>query len=231
MAFSPLQGRDFGPQTAYLKQLFANFPEDAALSVIYVEAGGVFIRQDDTCNTVYVLAEGRARSQIYTHGATRAFADFEAVTLFGEYETVAGLPHYRADVTAQVDCVCLKLSAADYTRWMLQDSKVFYARMRGVLQTLLWQGEAERSSQQLPGRERIVLFLLDYCQRHNHGGEVVVRKTRTAVVEETGFSLRTVNRAVQQLAREGLLTLVRGKIVITPAQRGLLQQEWDGLQK
>lgn len=211
---------------AYFQELFAGFPAGAAVISHSAPAGENIVEQGEPCRSVFILTEGSARVTIHRVSAkTYALSETAAGAFWGEYEVLGGLSSYLASVQARSDCRFLVVEAGDYLRWMHNDRNVFGLRARAVIRQLLHQTIHMRSSVYMNSLNRITLFLCDYYRRHAAAGakELTVTPTHSEIGDETGFSVRTVNRAVRRLSASGLIQLRRGKMVITPKQYGSLQ--------
>ena len=70
---------------------------------------------------------------------------------------------------------------------------------------------------------------MEYLFRETAGAAELVRlsATRQQMAEELGMSLKTVDRTVSKLRQEGLLTVQRGKICISPDQRERMAERLD----
>lgn len=210
----------------YFRSLFAAFPPGGSVTVVHVPAGKAVLRQDEPCQSVFVLLEGCARASIHQHNSTHALSDVMDVEFFGEYEVLAGDEIFLADVIAQTDCQFLAISTKDYLRWMRSDSDLLLTRTRRIVTALLQQAARERSSIYLASDDRMIRFLLDYYEQYATDGRdtVTVALTRADIGERTGFSMRTINRAVCSLFDRGLIARRKGKIVLTPTHCRRLRQ-------
>ena len=56
---------------------------------------------------------------------------------------------------------------------------------------------------------------------------LVLNQTRARISEEVGISIKTLDRNIRKLEEMNLLTLNKGKIVITKAQYLLMKQDID----
>lgn len=216
------------PLAARLRKLFAGFPADAPVLTAEARAGEAIIRQDDPCGSVCVLLEGRVTVSGTQPGyATYAFSDFDAIEFFGEYEALSGADRFIAQVQAKTHCRLLRLPASSYMQWILSDSGIMLSRVRSVMQSLLLQAARERSYLFLDSGSRLLQFLTSFCARNpaKDGQPVVVRMTRAAICEETGFCVRTINRSLHRLEEDGFLTVRSGKITISPQQEQRMRQE------
>lgn len=230
MTYSEFLSRELEGRRAAIRALLGGFSDAARVAVLAAKAGDTVLHQGDARSDIYVLVSGRA-STVSQHAGytTYAFDEFGPVALFGEQEALAGYSHIIADVRAKTDCRFLVLREPDYLRWVQSDTAIMQRRVRTVLNILFSQLHQERSALFLSSEQRMRQFLAAYYERRQKsaaGGTVTVRQTRPSIAEETSFSLRTVNRIVQALKKQGGISLCKGKIAINEAQyRALKAQE------
>ena len=63
-------------------------------------------------------------------------------------------------------------------------------------------------------KHEIILAAMDIEKKH----EIILPKTRQALYEECGITVKTINRTVKKLKDEGLISLRKGKISMTSEQ-------------
>lgn len=222
MTYSEFLSRESETLRKNIRVLLGGFSDTAQVSVIKVKEGENILSQGEPRSDIFVLISGRA-STVFQHWGytTYAFDEFTPISIFGEQEALSGHAHIVADVRAKSNCRFLALREADYLRWVQSDTGIMQKRMRAVINTLFRQVEQERSALFLTRRQRVQQFLMDYYQRHVDkfpSGVVVVRQNRVSIAEETGISLRTVNRIVQRMYDNGDVTPQKGKITLSQEQ-------------
>ena len=83
---------------------------------------------------------------------------------------------------------------------------------------LLDQCRKERLYLFLPGEERVLLFLSDFYEKNNMEAETVINMSRNDLAKGTALSVRTVNRTIKELIREGFL-VKKGRKLILPFEK------------
>ena len=66
-----------------------------------------------------------------------------------------------------------------------------------------------------------------FCQTSKIPEILVLSQTRARISEEVGISIKTLDRNIRKLEEMNLLTLNKGKIVITKAQYLQMKQDID----
>ncbi len=74
-----------------------------------------------------------------------------------------------------------------------------------------------------------MVYLTQYIEERKPEGEVkVISRTRQELYEETGISIKTLNRTIQKMKAEGAVGIYKGKISLTREQyqrmKGYLKQ-------
>ena len=71
---------------------------------------------------------------------------------------------------------------------------------------LLEQGRLAREYMFLPGPERIAKLLIQKYDKYSEDGVLSIRSNRQTLANESGYGIKTVNRAVKSLADGGYIT-------------------------
>lgn len=129
----------------------------------------------------------------------------------GEMEILLGKPRLIYGAKAYTDCVLLRMLAADFT-FCVEQVPGFAGMVMRILAEKLQQSSMNTMQyHQMGAKSRLKLLLGSH-------GPGVVTQTRKELAEACGVSERTVQRAVQALKEEKLLSVEHGKIVLTQEQ-------------
>jgi len=197
--------------------------------LVNLTVGQVVVWQEDPVQYAYFLLAG----ELVTFGETEdgkksSFLTLEAPSILSDLELLAGIPNYASSVMAGTDCTVLRCGAALVSRCL--DSDLPFLRMTSALcnrktyDSSFYRGKsAFRSS-----LDRAAIYLLRYCAQHppETSRPTMVPKTRQAIASELIMSVKTVDRCLLRLQEMGCLTIVRGKVRVSPSQYELLVQTW-----
>lgn len=212
-----------------LQELMASYPSDTPVLPVSLQRGASLILEGDPCKQVYLLIKGHVSVIIsQPRFSSYTVTEFSPFEFFGEYELLAGIPHYLAEVKASSVCRLLAFPSETYLRWVKSDPQFFFGRVRSILGTLLDQAGNERTRHFLNATGRVIQILIrasDLCLPQRES--VRLSLSRMEIAERTGCSIRTVNRVIRELYQKGLLTIVHGKIHLNAAQRERLLREFD----
>ena len=80
---------------------------------------------------------------------------------------------------------------------------------------LLEQCRKERLFLFLQGEERVLLFLNDFYEKNRSEDKVIIDMSRNDLAKGTALSVRTVNRTIKELIKEGFLSKKGQKLILT----------------
>ena len=206
---------------------FRTMPDDFArlLSPRRFGAGEPLMRDTEAADSVYFLVHGSATAvNTQPDGEVYPFASFRAPAIFGEFEAFAERRWYRGTIVCRSACWAVRMPADAYLRWVRGDPELLYARTREIIRALTHQARSERSLLFLSARQRVCLYLCDDAVPCEGADRRLyeVRATRREIGDGTGYSEKTVQRELAKLAREGLVTLGRGRVLMTEDQLSAL---------
>ena len=79
----------------------------------------------------------------------------------------------------------------------------------------------------LEGIDRIKLYFIQHYELSVKGDICILKITRQQIAEETGLSVRTVNRVIKKLKEQDLLKVKKQKIIITEKQYNSMVESVD----
>lgn len=207
----------------YLGGLFKNLPEEVAKEIQYVEVekGECLFLAGDPCDTVFFVLKGCVNGTDYSKkGEAYSFMDVSKMYVVGDFELFYDCPEYCVSIRAEQDCVLLRLSSERYLQWIRHDENALFLRLGNVLDTLTYERRIDRKYLHMDCRERLTLILTTYYENgeKDPAGGYKVRKTQTELAEKVGFNVRSIQRSIASLEKEGLISVINGKIHISREQ-------------
>ena len=180
--------------------------------------GRTVVHDGDVCRELWFLARGRL--QLTTHSDDRAYAFSEEVgsPWLLQPEVLFGLStRFTCSVRTLGEAHFITLSKDEVLR-LLDDFLVVRLNYLNMLSTLSQRRE-HRSWRRVPAtlRGRIVSFLLDHAVYPV--GHKTVHILMTRLAQEVNDSRLDVSRELNQMQREGLLQLHRGRIEVPALER------------
>lgn len=213
----------------YMKELFKNCTEEVKyyMSVIDVEADQTFIKAGEPCNYIYIILSGKVTGVEWPmHEKSYFFKDFGPGDFFGEIECFSGLSNYRISILSSTRCQLLAIPSVYYMEWMHMDVDALYMRTQENMRRLVLQTAEARKYLFMEGKDRLMVHLVrKYEQKIPSPDILELNQTRARISEEVGISVKTLDRNIKKLEEMNLLTLNKGKIVITKAQYLQMKQD------
>lgn len=215
----------------YLEEMFRTTPDFVFenLEVRKYQKDVIFIREYAPANWIYILLDGRVCAIEYRIlGMQYDFMRFRAMQLFGGMEVLLDMDAYGTSLVTTTDCTFLVMEKEIYKRWLHQDPVVLRMQTKNILQLLFEQGRKERLLSFLQGRERLFLIFTEEFEVSQDKRKICkIEWTQSRMAACSGLSVRTINRAVQQMSEDGFITYNRGKIRISEEQYHKMKEYLD----
>lgn len=178
-----------------------------------------FVSENDPANTVYILLTGIVKAtDIRVFPVVYDFIRFYPIEIFGAMEFLLREETYRTTLITVTNCKFLKLSREQFSKWVLNDINAMKMFTEAMTRYLLEQCRKERLYLFLQGEERVLLFLSDIYEKNGSTDEIVINISRNDLAKGTALSVRTVNRTIKELIKEGFL-VKKGRKLILPFEK------------
>lgn len=213
----------------YLKRLFKNMPEETAKEFTYIEVekNKYLIQAGKPCETVYFILKGNVRGIDYLKtGRALSFMDFSRMYIIGDFEAFSGHQDSCISVCTAEKCKLLKISVNNYLRWIQHDENALLLRLENILKILLFEKKSDREYLVMGCTDRLVSFLVRFYERESKSPEVSVKIdfTQTELADKIGFNVRSVQRSIASLEEKAMISVTKGKIVMSAGQYALLKE-------
>lgn len=213
----------------YLSDLFENCPEELVYSIQHVKIpkGQAILQAGMDCEYVWgIIRGGIGVTDIQMLGNAYSFvesSDF-STAIIGDYEPFAGLGEFQNTNYAVTECEAIRIPTAGYMQWMRRDSGALFMRAQTFARTLAQEISNERKYLLLNSRDRLVLYLTKELEKWEGEGEYVLKKTQTQLAQRIGMNVRTVQRSIQKLEADGLISCRASKICVSRKQYERLKE-------
>jgi len=189
------------------------------ITIVEFPADTIFIREGTPARDVYVVASGTVKAIEYrVLGVQYDFIQFTKVYAMGGMEVLMDLDLYRTTLRTMEPCIALRLSRVAFSRWLSQDIVALKYEAKLMGEYLLEQGRLAREYMFLPGPERLAQLLVRKYEEQAEAGLLVVSSNRQLLSNETGFGIKTVNRAIKSLTDGGYITRSERTILVNRDQ-------------
>ena len=202
---------------------FTNLAEEDLEHVVEVavprrfDTGEIVFRESDEGDTCYVVRDGRARAiRSHPDGRSITLADFGPGDIFGE---LAMFDHEPRSATVEVleATEVIAILGADMRRLMSEHPSIAVKLIASLAERLRATNErlARQSFQTV--QSRLAGLLTELVQRADPsqgGGEVTIVSTQADLAQLAGCSRESTSRFLAELARAGIISQRRGRLVI-----------------
>lgn len=204
-----------------LSELFQNAPVWLleACKVLELGKNEIFVREKDKVNKVYILTKGVAKaSDLRIFGIVYDFCQYEAIEILGGMELYLDCDTYRTTLVTKTPCQFIVLDKDIFKKWMLQDNNALWMHSSTVIRYLLEETRKERAFLFLQGIDRVYLLFEHLYEQNAVDGRCTIKLTRQQISDETGLSIKTINRALKQMVEEELVLVQGSKLSIIHKQ-------------
>ncbi|MFR5602383.1 MAG: Crp/Fnr family transcriptional regulator [Lachnospiraceae bacterium] len=212
----------------FLEQYLKEAPDWILTSfrMIEMDKNAVIVRENSHFDTVYILIEGLARAVEYCNGDSNFdYSWFGPTKVIGALETLLGNENYATTIETLVPCRMMALSRVLFERWVMTDIHLLHFESREVGNELLGQARQARAFLFMDGRERVMSFMAFTYREICNGGKEQLNLTRQQMADSTGLSIKTVNRVIQELLRDGYIGRKGNRITISDIQHKKMEEE------
>lgn len=179
----------------------------------------MFIEENAPVDYVYLLLNGTVRAVDYrVKGVAYDYMWFGPGKTFGAMEVFYKIPLYMTTIMTVTECTLLVMSKKNYERWIWDDKNALQMEIISTGNMLLEQNRMGRIVLFLQGMDRIIYFFVQNYKMQKQDNVAVFDISRQEIAERSGFSIKTVNRAVKKMVEEGYITKKGHKIIISEEQ-------------
>lgn len=221
-------------QADYFRRYFRHVPE-AVMRTASIEkrtADKFILEENDLADKVYVLLTGTVRAVDYrVKGSVYEYARFSGVTVLGSMECFFGLERYMTTLITAEPCTFLTIPRPVFEEWLWQNTGALRAESEQMRSYLLERSRENRVMLLLNGMERLIYLLARICGSMPEAEEYLLHVNRQELAEQTGTSVKTVNRSMKKLEEDGFLRRQGHKIKITQIQYRSMQEYLEIISK
>lgn len=176
-------------------------------SVSVVEPGVALVYEGEPVTYIYYVLDGIIKATDYrVFGVEFDYARFTKVYAMGGMEVLMDFKTYRTTLKTVERCTILKIKKELFDRWMMEDINALRYESKMMGEYLLEQGRRAREDLFLPGPERLSRLFVRKYDRYAKDGVLRISTTRQELSNETGFTIKTISRAIKTLTDGGFIT-------------------------
>lgn len=204
-----LQKKLKDPEKEYLEQYLKNAPMWLleSFQIVHMGKDHVFIREKTEVDMVYILVEGIVKAIDYRiFGIVYNYMWFYPVKTFGSMEILLELQNYMTTLKTVTPCTMLAVSKDKFATWMRNDINTLLLESKSMGSYLLEQSRKERLFLFFQGVDRVILLFIHLYEKMAQNNKCILKLTRQDIADQSGLSIKTINRAVKKLEEEGYIS-------------------------
>ena len=179
-------------------------------------AGTIIHQKDAELDYFGIVCEGYHRViNEFENGNVFMIERNDPIDFIGEVTILAGKPRTSVTIETTTPCTVLYFSRKDFEDWIAQDIHFLRLVSRKVAYQLYRSSYNRGNRLFYPPQHLLLAYFLQYIEEYQ---SPVVKRTREEIHEETGISVKTLNRTIRRLKEEGLVGITKGKVTMTPEQ-------------
>ena len=121
-------------------------------------------------------------------------------------EALADLATFRATLVSETKCTFLVLPVPVYVEILKSNPRYLYTAPSSYSRTCWRYRKAIGCICAWEAADRIKLYFVQYYRMHGGKGQCLLRLTRQQLADETGYSVKTINRVIRELKEAQLIT-------------------------
>lgn len=205
----------------FFNKVFKDVSNDIldTVQIVKISKGKRFVAVDEKLDTIRILLAGKVKAmEEYLTGEIFVFSRFDPPEVFGEIEALGDIDTFRASLVTEEDSVFVTLPVDVYLRILQEDTDYLLERIKIVIRRGSDEQRDTRLYLSIDGKDRMQIYFLRQYRQNAKKDLYEFRATRQQIADETGYSVKTVNRTIKKLVDEGLITLVGQKFQVRKKQ-------------
>ena len=187
-------------------------------------AGEIICHEGDPADTVHFVIEGRVIARRASEaGDVHAYNLMGPGQAFGELAMIRRGRRRTVTIEAIERTVTMTLAYDDFERLCATHPEVNRLLLRLLVARIDRLTDALMEALHAPAEQRVVRRLVKLCGMYSTAAQtsspITVSLNQTDLAELAGVTRPTANRVLRRLAREGVVDLTRGRIVVRDSER------------
>ena len=186
----------------------------------YIKKGAVLIQKGEKTDAAYYVITGKLYVQSdFLDGSVYQFSYLGKGAIIADVDILSGANINAATLIAAEDVMVLKLPLDLFIEEMKTNIDFLWYVSTGMARKMYVSSYERGMNLFKEGVDKVLLYLIREYELDEEERKVVkITKTRPVIASEIGISIKTLNRSVEKLETEKLISLQKGKITITEAQ-------------
>lgn len=187
-----------------------------------------FITAEEKADKVWFLLSGEVKVvEEYITGDIYVFKTSRAPEFFGEMEAIPDIPAYRTSLITAADCVFINIPSTIYIQCLKNNPEILFERTKSITKSVFSEIKVNHAFLMLSAMDRIKIYIAQHYQVSNIDRRCILTNTRQQIADETGFSIKTVNRIIKKLSEQRLINISGHKLIISEDQYKFILKDID----
>lgn len=239
MGVSLLKSFDYISKNYYLKRYFEDIPQEELQKqcrLVTYKPQDIIVKKGEHINFIGIIISGRALLvNEFANGNAYILKELKLLSVIGDIETVSSAPGSACTIQAIDECVLIVINDKVFLNWI----KLYHGFAIHVSQRL-----AERFYESSNENGKYMVYNSSYSlistiinvventavPNDEDNFNIRLKNTRKELGERIGLNERTINRLLQKLKNENLISINSGKIYINNTQFQKLKELKENLQ-
>lgn len=203
-----------------LNELMENIPLSIMNRMFYkkYKANTVIFYKGDPLSYIYVLFNGEVQiSNIFKDGCLFEIQRNNKISFIGEQTVLAGKNIASVTITALKDSEFILIRKNDFLKWLELDHKFSLFLLKSLAKRN-YNNSKELGSKGYYSKQYLLEKYLCTQFEKNEKALVIINKSRQELADCIGTSLRSLERGISKLKKEGNISIVKRKITINQLQ-------------
>lgn len=184
--------------------------------------GTIIHQKDEPLEYFGIVCEGSHRViNEFENGNVYMIERNDPIDFVGEVTILAEKERTSVTIETLTECTVLYFSRKDFEDWIEKDIH-FLRLVSQKVAYKLYRSSYNRGNRLFyPPQHLLLLYFLQYIEEYH---SCVIRRTREEIHEETGISVKTLNRTIRKLKESGMVGITKGKVTMDEAQQKMARE-------
>lgn len=190
-----------------------------SLRVEVYEAGEILTQENEKADMVFFVGDGKFKATDYrVSGMAYDFMKPTELIAIGGLEVIMEVDTYRTTIQAETRCIVAKLSRKNFEKWIHSDLEAMRLEAKMTCTYIVEEERRNRLYLYLKGTDRLALLFVELYEKCSEKEILYLRENQQELADETGMSLKSVNRTVREFVEKKLITKKGNRILIDADQ-------------
>lgn len=184
--------------------------------IVKIHPPGTIIHHQQTDLDVFgIVASGEHRViNLFEDGNIFMIEKNEPIDFIGEVTILAGMKKTSVTIETITESIIMYIPRSDFEKWIQEDIN-FLRLVSQKVALKLYRSSSNRGAKLFyPPHFLLLDYLIKYAQENEIAKNkfLVLKKTRQELFEETGITVKTINRTIVKLKEDKVISIIKGKI-------------------